>query len=78
MYAEVQKKAFSIAANGRLPATLPERIRRACVKYFRRFASEGNVVARSERYASEAKPDESRPFLRIKPVKTRSAGRLVM
>ena len=47
-----------IAANGRLPTTLPEPIKRARVKYLRGFAGEGNVVERSERYASEAKPDD--------------------
>jgi hypothetical protein len=35
---------------------LPERIRRACDKDLRRFASEGNVVEWSERYASVSKP----------------------
>jgi hypothetical protein len=45
-----------IAANGRLPTTLPELIKRDRVKDLRGFAGEGNVVERSERYASVAKP----------------------
>ena len=48
----------AIAPNGRLPATLPEPIKRARDKDFRGFAGEGNVVERSERYASTAKPEE--------------------
>ena len=47
-----------LAANGRLPKTLPEPIKRARDKDVRGFAGEGNVVKRSERYASEAKPEE--------------------
>ena len=43
----------------------------------RGFAGGRNVVERSERYASVAKPDEPRSLPRIKPVKTRSAGRLL-
>ena len=48
----------AISANGRLPATLPEPIKRARDKDLCGFAGEGNVVERSERYASEAKPEE--------------------
>ena len=48
--------AVRIARNGRLPATLPEPIKRAR-RLTARFAGEGNVVERSERYASEAKPE---------------------
>ena len=48
----------SISPNGRLPATLPEPIKRARDKDLRGFAGEGNVVERSERYASVAKPEE--------------------
>ncbi len=51
---------FSISRNGRLPATLPEPIKRARDKDLRGFAGEGNVVERSERYASGAKPEEPR------------------
>jgi len=36
---------------------LPEPIKRARVKDIRGFAGEGNVVERSERYASVAKPE---------------------
>ena len=46
-----------LAANGRLPATLPEPIKRARDKDIRGFAGEGNVVERSERHASVAKPE---------------------
>ena len=38
-----------IAANGRLYATLPEPIKRACDKDLRGFAGEGNVGERNER-----------------------------
>ena len=48
---------WAIARNGRLPATLPEPIKRARDKDVCGFAGEGNVVERSERYASEAKPE---------------------
>ena len=48
----------AIAANGRQFVTLPEPIRRARDKDSRGFAGEGNVVERSERYASAAKPEE--------------------
>ena len=47
-----------IAPNGRRYATLPEPKKRARDKDLRGFAGEGNVVERSERYASEAKPEE--------------------
>jgi hypothetical protein len=47
-----------IAANGRLPKTLPEPIKRARDKDLCGFAGEGNVVERSERYASVEKPEE--------------------
>jgi hypothetical protein len=47
-----------IAPNGRRPATLPEPIKRARDKDLCGFAGEGNVVERSERYASVAKPEE--------------------
>jgi hypothetical protein len=49
---------INMSPNGRLPATLPEPIRRARDKDMRGFAGEGNVVERSERYASVAKPEE--------------------
>ena len=55
---KAQKRAFSISPNGRQFATLPEPIRRARDKDSRGFAGEGNVVERSERYASVAKPEE--------------------
>ena len=55
---KAKTKAFSIAANGRLPATLPEPIKRARDQDLRGFAGEGNVVERSERHASVAKPEE--------------------
>ena len=42
--------------NGRRPATLPEPIKRARDKDLHGFAGEGNVVERSERHASVAKP----------------------
>jgi hypothetical protein len=47
-----------MSPNGRLPKTLPEPIKRARDEDLRGFAGEGNVVERSERYASEAKPEE--------------------
>ena len=47
-----------LAANGFLPKTLPEPIKRARDQDICGFAGEGNVVERSERYASEAKPEE--------------------
>jgi len=47
-----------LAPNGRLSATLPEPMKRARVLGFSGLAGEGNVVERSERYASEAKPEE--------------------
>ena len=50
--------ANSIARNGRRPATLPEPIKRARSQDLSGFAGEGNVVERSERYASGAKPEE--------------------
>ena len=53
-------REISIAPNGRLPATLPEPIKRARDKDLRGFAGEGNVVERSERYASVAKPEGPR------------------
>ena len=52
------KARKNLAANGRLPKTLPEPMKRARVKDLRGFAGEGNVVERSERYASKAKPEE--------------------
>ena len=55
---KAQNKAFSISPNGRRPTTLPEPIKRARDKDSRGFAGEGNVVERSERYASAAKPEE--------------------
>ena len=48
----------AISYNGRLPKTLPEPIKRARGQDLRGFAGEGNVVERSERHASEAKPEE--------------------
>jgi hypothetical protein len=54
------KRKNRIAPNGRLPATLPEPIKRARVQDLRGFAGEGNVVEQSERYASVAKPEEPR------------------
>ena len=54
--------ANRIAPNGRLPTTLPEPIKRARDQVIRGFAGEGNVVERSARHASEAKPDELRPL----------------
>ena len=74
---KAQTKANRIAANGFLPTTLPEPIKRARVLGYCGFAGEGNVVERSERYASVAKPDEPRSLSRIKPVQTRSVGRLL-
>ena len=47
-----------IAPIGRLPKTLPEPIKRARILGLCGFAGEGNVVEWSERYASEAKPEE--------------------
>jgi hypothetical protein len=47
---------FYLAHNGSLPATLPEPIKRARDQDTCGFAGEGNVVERSERYASVAKP----------------------
>ena len=47
-----------MSPNGRLPKTLPEPIKRARVQGFCGLAGEGNVVERSERYASVAKPEE--------------------
>jgi hypothetical protein len=60
-----------LAANGRLPATLPEPIKRDRAKDLRGFAGEGNVVERSERYASVAKPKTPQGFQAF------SAGRLL-
>ena len=54
--AAVNTAQNKLAPNGRLPATLPEPIKRARVKDLCGFAGEGNVVERSERYASVAKP----------------------
>ena len=54
--AKAHNLAIRIAPNGRLPATLPEPIKRARDQDMRGFAGEGNVVERSERYASVAKP----------------------
>jgi hypothetical protein len=48
---------LKLAANGRLPTTLPGPMKRGRVKDLRGFAGEGNVVERSERYASVAKPE---------------------
>ena len=48
----------AISYNGCLPATLPEPIKRVRDEDIRGFAGEGNVVELSERYASEAKPEE--------------------
>jgi hypothetical protein len=67
-----------IAPNGCPPTTLPEPIKRARNWDTNGFAGEGNVAERSERYASEEKPDESRSLSRIKPVQTRSVGGLVI
>jgi hypothetical protein len=58
----INRYLSAISPNGRPYATLPERIRRACAKDIRRFASEGNVVERSERYASVAKPKGPQDF----------------
>ena len=41
---------------------MPEPIKRARIKDLCGFAGEGNVVERSERYASEAKPEEPTGF----------------
>ena len=65
-----QMQGPKLAANGRLPATLPEPIKRARDSGYCGFAGEGNVVERSERYASVAKPEGPR-------IKGPSAGRLV-
>ena len=46
-----------MSPNGRRPTTLPEPIKRTRVLGFSGFAGEGNVAERSERYASEAKPE---------------------
>ena len=46
-----------MSPNGLPPATLPEPIKRARALGYSGFAGEGNVVERSERYASEAKPE---------------------
>jgi hypothetical protein len=56
--AKDQILAFRIAPNGRRPTTLPEPIKRTRVLGFCGFAGEGNVVERSERHASVAKPEE--------------------
>ena len=55
---KAQDLAIRIARNGWPPTTLPEPIKRARDKDLRGFAGEGNVVERSERYASVAKPEE--------------------
>jgi hypothetical protein len=65
------------AHNGCPPTTLPEPIKRARYWDTNGVAGEGNVAERSERYASEEKPDEPRSLSRIKPVQTRSVGGLV-
>jgi hypothetical protein len=57
--------------------TLPEPIKRARVPGFCVLAGEGNVAEPERADASEAKPDEPRPFFRIKPVQARSMGGLV-
>ena len=53
-----QTRRINISPNGRRYATLPEPIERARVLGHCELAGEGNVVERSERYASEAKPEE--------------------
>ena len=51
-----QMQGPKLAANGRLPATLPEPIKRARVSGFSGFAGEGNVAERSERMRAERSP----------------------
>ncbi len=65
-----------MSPNGRLPATLPARIKRACVLAIRKLAARAMWLSQSERYASEAKPEESRALLRIKPVQTTKRGQV--
>ena len=51
-----QDFAFRISRNGRLPATLPEPIKRARDKDLCGLAGEGNVAERSERMRAKRSP----------------------